>query len=65
MRCRESSDGTHDREREHVTADSEQRRPYVAPTLERLGSWSVLTLQQSVPISVFHDGMTQHGESIG
>ena len=26
------------------------RRPYAPPRLERLGEWSALTLQQSVPI---------------
>lgn len=36
--------------------DSETaRQPYVRPTLERLGNWSVLTLQQSVGIAHFRD----------
>lgn len=26
------------------------REPYVPPVLERLGDWSALTLQQSIPI---------------
>jgi hypothetical protein len=26
------------------------RRPYTPPCLERLGEWSALTLQQSIPI---------------
>jgi hypothetical protein len=26
------------------------RRPYTPPRLERLGEWSALTLQQSIPI---------------
>lgn len=26
------------------------REPYVPPVLERLGEWSALTLQQSIPI---------------
>ena len=30
------------------------RRPYVPPVLEHVGSWSVLTLQQSVPVGLFH-----------
>ena len=31
------------------------RKPYYAPTLEPLGAWSTLTLQQSVPIGMFSD----------
>ena len=27
------------------------RAPYVRPTLEALGSWSALTLQQTVPVT--------------
>jgi hypothetical protein len=27
-----------------------ERLPYTPPTLERLGEWSALTLQQSIPI---------------
>ena len=29
----------------------EQRHPYVAPALERLGSWSALTLEQSIGVA--------------
>lgn len=31
------------------------RRPYAAPSLEHLGTWSALTLQQSVPITFLSD----------
>lgn len=31
-------------------ADGAARAPYAPPRLERLGAWSALTLQQSVPI---------------
>jgi hypothetical protein len=31
------------------------RQPYYAPTLEYLGGWSTLTLQQSVPVGFFSD----------
>jgi len=38
------------------------RTPYATPCLERLGSWQVLTLQQSVPITGFrHDTDTDTG----
>lgn len=30
--------------------DAPPRAPYATPKLERLGAWSALTLQQSVPI---------------
>jgi hypothetical protein len=37
--------------REQAPARPEtDRLPYASPRLERLGSWSALTLQQSVPI---------------
>ena len=42
-----------DRERQHRDPPGDAREPYVAPALERLGSWSTLTLQQSVGISGF------------
>lgn len=32
------------------TARAASRAPYSQPTLERLGAWSALTLQQSIPI---------------
>ncbi len=28
------------------------RAPYAAPAIERLGAWSALTLQQSIPITL-------------
>jgi|GEM_PF-1900036 len=28
------------------------REPYATPALERLGAWSALTLQQSIPITL-------------
>jgi hypothetical protein len=31
-------------------APAAERLPYTPPTLERLGEWSALTLQQSIPI---------------
>jgi hypothetical protein len=31
-------------------AEARTRRPYTPPCLERLGEWSALTLQQSIPI---------------
>jgi hypothetical protein len=31
-------------------APSAERLPYTPPVLERLGEWSALTLQQSIPI---------------
>lgn len=33
-----------------ATAEPIVRRPYTPPNLERLGEWSALTLQQSIPI---------------
>ncbi len=35
---------------EGCNARAEARAPYTAPRLERLGTWSALTLQQTVPI---------------
>ncbi|MBD0320909.1 MAG: hypothetical protein ICV87_11285 [Gemmatimonadetes bacterium] len=32
-------------------ADAQQRTAYVPPALEPLGTWSALTLQQSVPVT--------------
>lgn len=31
-------------------AEPTTRRPYTPPRLERLGEWSALTLQQTIPI---------------
>lgn len=33
-----------------VAGPAARRRPYEPPSLERLGEWTALTLQQSVPI---------------
>jgi hypothetical protein len=33
-----------------ATVEANARAPYTSPVLERLGNWSALTLQQSVPI---------------
>ncbi|HEX7050117.1 MAG TPA: hypothetical protein VF188_07960 [Longimicrobiales bacterium] len=35
---------------EAVGSERSGRAPYVAPRVERLGAWTALTLQQSVPI---------------
>lgn len=42
---------------------AEKRRPYVCPVLERLGPWSALTLQQTVPItfSLDHEDLDDAG----
>jgi len=50
MQSHTDSDPTPDREPARPRAENE-RRAYVAPTVEYLGRWSALTLQQSVPIA--------------
>jgi len=35
-----------------LQATEPTRAPYAAPALERLGAWSALTLQQSIPITL-------------
>ena len=40
-----------DRYGERPTFARKPRQPYVAPALERLGSWSALTLEQSVGVA--------------
>lgn len=42
--------GAPDRDHQRPSAP-EQRHPYVAPALERLGSWSALTLEQSIGVA--------------
>jgi hypothetical protein len=44
------SDQTHTPAIPAAPAPAGERRPYTPPALERLGEWSALTLQQSVPI---------------
>ena len=46
-------DRASDRDPAQLVVNGEARRPYPAPALEHLGSWSALTLQQSVPILSF------------
>ena len=36
---------------EHALTARKPRQPYVAPALERRGSWSALTLEQSVGVA--------------
>jgi hypothetical protein len=36
-------------------ADRPERRPYTPPSLEPIGRWSSLTLQQSIPIWFFYE----------
>jgi hypothetical protein len=44
------SDQPHTPEALTESAPAAERLPYTPPALERLGEWSALTLQQSVPI---------------
>lgn len=38
-----------------LQATEPARAPYAAPAVERLGAWSALTLQQSIPITLLSD----------
>ncbi len=51
MQGRHGPEDIRDRHHERAIFVRESRQPYVAPALERLGSWSALTLEQSVGIA--------------
>jgi len=51
MQYRIGLEDTRDRHREHSLTARKPRQPYVAPALEPLGSWSALTLEQSVGVA--------------
>lgn len=51
MQHRYDRGSTPDRGPERAASAREQRQPYIAPVLEPLGSWSALTLEQSVGIA--------------
>ena len=53
MQDRTDLEGTADREHARETTTDDDRRPYVSPRLEHLGSWTALTRQPSVGIPSF------------
>ena len=38
-----------------AVSSEQPKPPYVPPVLEYLGKWHALTLQQSVPVDLFHN----------
>ena len=51
MLRRHDLEDTRDRYHDGTTSARKMRQPYVAPALERVGSWSALTLEQSVGVA--------------